>query len=174
MSGVKDKKTIKAATAKTLRASNPKTLYSPALADEMCRLLSEGVPLREICRRGEGFPEWRTVYDWLARDEKLAAAVARARDIGYDNMAEECLQIADGAGNDWMEREGKDGANMGWVLNGDHVQRSKLRIETRLKLLACFNPKRYGNKVAVGGDAENPLQVKFIGDADDLLKKLRS
>ena len=31
----------------------------------------------------------------MGRDEELSASIARARDIGYDAIAEECLLIAD-------------------------------------------------------------------------------
>jgi hypothetical protein len=39
------------------------------------------------------------------------------------------------------------------------VQWAKNRVELRLKLLAKWNPKRYGDKVQVAGDAENPLNT---------------
>jgi len=132
--------------------------YTKEIAQQICEQLSEGIPLREICRK-EGFPAWRTVYDWMYRDEDLSAAIAHARDVGCDALAEECLDIADDANNDWMERFDKDGKSVGWVVNGEHVQRSKLRIETRLKLLAKFNPKKYGDAITHKGDAENPLDA---------------
>ena len=132
--------------------------YTKEIAQSICEQLSEGIPLREICRQ-DGMPAWRTVYDWMYKDDDLSTAIAHARDLGYDSLAEECLDIADDANNDWMERTDKEGRSIGWVVNGEHVQRSKLRIETRLKLLAKFNPKKYGEKLSVGGDPENPLQV---------------
>ena len=132
--------------------------YTKEIAQSICEQLSEGIPLREICRQ-DGMPAWRTVYDWMYKDDDLSTAIAHARDLGYDSLAEECLDIADDANNDWMERTDKEGRSIGWVVNGEHVQRSKLRIETRLKLLAKFNPKKYGEKLSVGGDTENPLQV---------------
>lgn len=151
--------------------------YTPEIAQQMCEMLADGIPLREICRM-DGFPAWRTVYDWMYRDDALgedgvglSAAIARAREIGYDAMAEECIDIADNGNNDWMERLDKDGVSVGWMLNGDHVQRSKLRIETRLKLLAKFNPKKYGDKVQVGGDPENPFKMQAdVAIFDEILK----
>lgn len=104
-------------------------------------------------------PAWRTVYDWMRKDEILSTAIAHARDLGYDSLAEECLDIADDANNDWMERTDKEGRSVGWIVNGEHVQRSKLRIETRLKLLAKFNPKKYAENIKLSGDPENPLEV---------------
>lgn len=37
----------------------------------------------------------------------------------------------------------------------------KLRIDTRLKLLAKWDPKRYGDKQLVGSDPDNPLPQGF-------------
>ena len=45
------------------------------------------------------------------------------------------------------------------VVEEDMLGHRKLQIETRLKLLAKWNPQKYGDKVQVGGDAENPLTV---------------
>ena len=138
-----------------------KTTYTKEIADSICEQLSIGVPLREICRQ-EGYPKWRTVYDWLAKDEEFAARFAHARDVGHEALAQECLDIADNAENDWMLRENKDGSES-WQLNGEHVQRSKLRIETRLKLLSKWNPKKYGDKVTLAGDEANPIVTKTYG-----------
>jgi hypothetical protein len=155
--------------------------YTPEIAQEMCKMLADGIPLREICRQ-EGFPAWQTVYDWMYQDDArgeegvgLSRAIARAREIGYDALAEECLSIADDATNDWMEKHDKDGVAVGWQLNGDHVQRSKLRIETRLKLLAKFNPKKYGDKIALAGDRENPIQAQVdVSIFDTLVQSLEA
>jgi hypothetical protein len=139
------------------KTGRPST-YTTEIADEICSRLSQGEPLRAICR-DEGMPAWRTVYGWMAASDDLSTRIAHAREIGEESLAQECLDIADNAANDWMEKHDKDGAAVGWQLNGDHVQRSKLRIETRLKLLAKWNPKKWGEKVDLnhGGQKENPL-----------------
>jgi hypothetical protein len=135
--------------------------YSPAVAQEICEGLAEGIPLREICRR-DHMPEWRTVYDWMGRDEALSAAIARARDIGYDKIAEECLQIADTP--TLMRRvttgtDPKTGAVVQSVVESDDVNHRRLQVDTRLKLLAKFHPKKYGDRAILAGDADNPLQI---------------
>lgn len=89
-------------------------------------------------------PGLRTVYDWCDADGSVSASIARAREEGEESIAASCLTIADDATNDWMERNGQD--SPGYSLNGEHVQRSKLRIDTRLKLLAKWNPKKYGDR----------------------------
>jgi len=132
--------------------------YSSAIAQEICEGLAEGTPLREICRR-DHMPEWRTVYDWMARDDALSTAIAHARDIGYDKMAEECLQIADTPVEGRKIVETDDGKVM--YTREDMLGHRKLQIETRLKLLAKFNPKKYGDRAIFAGDADNPLQINI-------------
>jgi hypothetical protein len=150
--------------------------YSPENAQKMCELLSEGIPLREICRM-EGMPAWRTVYDWMYRDDALgadgvglSASIARARDIGYDAMAEECLIIADtprlGTKKVYSSGSDDDEDSM-TVTEEDMLGHRKLQIETRLKLLAKFNPKKYGDRQILAGDSEAPLAVQ--NDAMDIL-----
>jgi hypothetical protein len=121
--------------------------YTEAIVVSICEQLSEGIPLREICRQ-EGMPAWRTVYDWMWRDDVLSTAIARARDIGYDKMAEECLYIADNIhmGKKKVFTSGADDdEDSVTVTEEDMLGHRKLQIETRLKLLAKFNPKRYGD-----------------------------
>jgi hypothetical protein len=147
--------------------------YTPEIAQEMCNLLAEGIPLREICRR-EKFPEWRTVYDWMVRDDKavaagggagLSAAIARAREIGQDAIAEQIWldMIAE------PERILSEG---GGRVDSGYVQWQKAKAEIGLKLLAKWNPKRYGDRVQLAGDAENPLKVEVETQADKMMAAL--
>ncbi len=131
------------------------SLFTAELADEICERLSGGEPLAKICRDPH-MPGLRTVYDWAERDSDLSARIARARDAGEDVIAADCMDIADDGRNDWMLRSGKEDA--GWVANGEHIQRSKLRVETRLKLLAKWNPKRWSERTVLAGDPDAPLE----------------
>jgi hypothetical protein len=133
-------------TTKVTNRGRP-SKYSEEIALNICEQLSEGIPLREICRQ-EGMPAWRTVYDWMWRNEQLSTAIAHARDIGYDKMAEECLWIADNLhiGQKKVYSSGvEEGEDSMTVTEEDMLGHRKLQIETRLKLLAKFNPKRYGD-----------------------------
>jgi hypothetical protein len=146
--------------AKATKASTPAkktgrpSKYDPEIARVICEQLSEGIPLRQICRNNEGFPAWRTVYDWMGRDEELSASIARARDIGYDAIAEECLQIADTIhlGQRKVYSAGaEEGEDSVTVHEEDMLGHRKLQIETRLKLLAKFHPTKYGDKLGLHG-----------------------
>ncbi len=139
--------------------------YDPVVAEQICELLSEGIPLREICRM-EGMPAWRNIYFWMSRDEDLSAHIARAREMGYDAIAEECLDIADNSTNDFMDREFRNAhgkIEVERVVDSEHIQRSKLRIETRLKLLAKWSNK-YSEKTVITGDANGaPIKTEETG-----------
>ena len=162
------------------KATGRPSKYTPEIAQEMCRLLSDGIPLREICRR-DGFPAWQTVYDWMYRDDEavaagggvgLSGAIARARDQGYDAIAEECLLIADTPQFGQKQVMTDDGTA---TTVEDMLGHRKLQIETRLKLLAKWNPKKYGDRVALtGADGAPPIQVESRHLFDAVLQNLES
>ena len=133
------------------------TSFRQHIADEICARLSTGEPLAQICR-DEHMPAVRTVSDWKKADEAFSAAFARAREDGFDQIAADCLDIADETSMDTLSTEHGDRPNTEWI------SRSKLRIETRLKLLAKWDPKRYGEKVTqeVTGPNGGPVQFSRI------------
>ena len=137
----------------TVKRPRNVSTYSPEIAQVICEQLSEGIPLRQICRENAGFPAWRTVYDWMGRDAELAASIARARDIGYDALAEQCLEIADTPQFGQKQVMSDEGAT---TTVEDMLGHRKLQIETRLKLLAKFHPSKYGDKIGVHGVAGQP------------------
>jgi hypothetical protein len=53
-------------------------------------------------------------------------------------------------------------------IDSAHVAWLKNRAEQRMKLLAKWNPKKYGDRLALAGDKENPLEVKQTIDASKL------
>lgn len=121
--------------------------YSEKVAQKICDRIAEGEPLRQICR-DERMPAWRTVYHWRSKNEEFAARLASARDMGADAIAEETIEIADDTSNDTIVTEN------GEKPNGEWIARSRLRVETRLKLLAKWSPKKYGEKIDVTSDGE--------------------
>ena len=95
-------------------------------------------------------PERQTVINWsLNTEHPFFDQYERARKIGYHLMADELTDIADDGSNDWMERYGKDGEALGWAINGEAVQRSRIRIDTRKWMLSKVLPKIYGDKSSV-------------------------
>jgi hypothetical protein len=133
-------------------------MYTMKLVESICERLSAGEPLAAICRE-DGIPAYRTVKDWMDGKPDVSAAIARAREAGEDALAAECLTIADDGRNDWIEARANEGDAKADTArtNGEVIQRSKLRIETRLKLLAKWNPKKWGDKVQLADADGNKL-----------------
>lgn len=130
------------------------TIRTPEMVDEIIARVSDGEPLAQVCR-SEGMPKVRTFYDWVEADEDLAARFARAREAGFDVIAYDCLDLAD------TEPEIETTAN-GTKRDSAFVAWKKNQVETRLKLLAKWDPKRYGERQAVdlGGQPGNPVQTQ--------------
>ncbi|MCE7031747.1 hypothetical protein LY625_03795 [Lysobacter sp. GX 14042] len=127
--------------------------YSPELIETICERLASGEPLAQICR-DDGMPHPSTVRDWMKEREDVSRSIARAREDGFDAIAVDALRIADFGENDTGE---------GGDVNHDVIQRSKLRVETRLKLLAKWDPKRYGERIQHANDPEQPFNT--VSDA---------
>lgn len=115
----------------------PREAVPAKAAEEIIDVIADGKPLREHCRQ-EGKPKWRTVYHWLEKDPDFVARFAHAREMGGDAIAEKALELAD------EEPPIVDGK-----VDAGHVAWKRLQIDTRLKLLAKWNPKKYGDKVAL-------------------------
>lgn len=132
--------------------------FDAALAQEICKLISEGHPLREICRL-ERMPAWWNVYEWIKKDADFAQRIACARELGYDAIAAESMEIVDAE-----PERGPDGR-----IDSASVAHARLRAEHRLKLLAKWSPKKYGDRVenvhtgADGGPVDLNLKVSFVG-----------
>ncbi len=132
------------------------TSYTRELADEICTRLTEGESLVTICR-DEHMPCIATIFNWLAKAKEsqqfaeFLDKYTRAREAQGDYYAESTIEISDDGRNDWMERQSESekgaGINTGWVLNGEHVQRSRLRVDTRKWYASKVAPKKYGDKI---------------------------
>lgn len=139
------KPTIKKPTPVKRPRGRP-SLYTLALAEEVCERLSNGETLQDICR-SEHMPEVRTVNRWTEAHESFASDFAQARARGFDAIAAEALRIAN-TPHEGVEYITKgDGSEE--TRRGDMLGHRKLQIETRLKLLAKWDPKRYGEKLGL-------------------------
>lgn len=153
---------------KSARARGRPTTYSDAVANEICDRLSEGEPLRVICR-DHGMPPWRTVYGWMEANEEFAARIARARMVGREAILEDTLLIADTPKEGVRREESESGVK---EIREDMTGHRKLQIETRFKLLAKWDPKRYGEKIDVDTTLNGNLNLQNA--TDEQLEKIIS
>lgn len=133
--------------------------YTAKIADEICKDIADGKSVREIAA-SDDMPAMSTIFRWLSEHEDFQEQYTRAKEAQAEYMAEDILNIADDATNDWMERNGEE--NEGWQANGEHIQRSRLRIESRKWLLGKLKPKKYGDKQTLehSGPDGKPIQTE--------------
>lgn len=137
-----------------------------AIKSEIVARIAEGETLRSICR-DDKMPNYKTCYDWLNADTDFATRFAHARGLGHDVIADECLEIAD---------------NKNVIISSDgvafsDVQRDKLRIHTRMQLLAKWDPKKWGDRQAIqqldkNGNPADPaplISPEFAAKLDKLI-----
>lgn len=141
--------------------------YTQQLADLICERLSEGQSLRTVCKE-EDVPSAQTVFSWMRIYPKFLEQYARAKQESADAMAEEIMDISDDGTNDWMEDQYMKGKSPGWKVNGEAVQRSKLRVDTRKWLMSKMKPKKYADKLDVttnGKDLPSPIYGGKSGES---------
>ncbi len=156
--------------AKPKKKGRP-SLYTEALAANICRRLAEGETLRAICRDG-AMPAISTVMGWLfnGKHKDFSEQYSHARVRQADALFDEALEIADDASGDWaVDKDGKK------TLNHEHVQRSRLRVDTRKWAAGKLAPKRYGDKLQHTGEGGGPIrtEVDLTGIPTDVLRELR-
>lgn len=111
----------------------------------ICERIAEGKSLRAVCRE-RGLKESNVRY-WLAKDPEAFAHSARARELGCDALADECLEIAD---DDTLKADER-----------------RIKIDTRIRLIGKWS-QRYGDKVSVTSKAEvtHRYDLDSLGDAE--------
>lgn len=132
-------------TAAPAKVGRP-TLLTPELADEICDRVASGETLPNICV-DERIPHERTIRRWAREDGPFREAYARAREEQMHSWADEIVTISDDGSRDYVVTE-ENGRKVTKV-DHDHIQRSKLRVDTRKFLMAKIAPKTFGEKVNV-------------------------
>lgn len=139
---------------------NRVAIRNPETADLICERIAEGFTLRQIAK--EIGCTSAAITTWAREDDGFATRYARAMDLRCERMAEEILEISDDGSNDWMEREIAEGVTA-TVADHEHIQRSKLRVDSRKWLMAKMMPKKYGDRVSAevtGADGKDLIPAE--------------
>ena len=93
-------------------------------------------------------------FEWLQKDtsKQYAESYARACEIRAEKLTDEILQIADGANADIIGVDEKTGRP---IINGEAINRSRLKIDARKWLAGKLAPKKYGDKIDVTSKGES-------------------
>jgi hypothetical protein len=114
-------------------------LYTPTLADEICRLMTEGRSVRSICS-DPGMPSEGTVRGWAREDrDGFAARYRLARDLQLDHWADLIVDLADRSDRDPRDRQ--------------------IRIDTRKWIMSKLGPRRYGERLLTAIELDSPIKV---------------
>jgi len=121
--------------------------FNETVADQICGRMSEGETLRQICR-DPAMPARSTVYRWLSKNPRFSDQYALAREALVEAWADEIIDIADDGTTDYITKTGRNGAEYE-AVDQEHIQRSRLRVDTRRWLLSKLNPGQYGDHMEV-------------------------
>lgn len=119
--------------------------YNQEIAAKICERLATGKSLRTVCLDPD-MPAMGTVFVWMGKHPEFKEQYAHAKEESADALAEEMFDISDDGSNDWMEAHKKNG-EIDVVLDKEHVNRSRLRVDTRKWYLSKIKPKKYGERI---------------------------
>ncbi len=118
--------------------------FTQEVGDYICLRLARGDAVRVILREN-GMPSSVAFYSWLKQYPEFLVQYQNAREIQADTLADEILEIADDGRNDWMASN--DPNNPGYKQNGEHYNRSRLRVDSRKWYASKVAPKKYGERI---------------------------
>jgi pyruvate kinase len=124
----------------------PHIKWTPELEQSVVDWISSGQTLREFGRQ-PGNPSHDAVYAHEDLSPDFKQRIARARLDGEEAIAQDCLQIADTTQLGEIVTLKADGSEERKIA--DMIEHRKLKIDTRLKLLAKWNPRKWGDRSSV-------------------------
>jgi hypothetical protein len=124
------------------------TAYTEAQADRVCEWVAQGRSLVSYCKK-PGTPGYRTIMRWLSEQPAFQANYRTAHAHQADYIADEIIDIADKARMGTRTTKRADGEVE--TVTVDMVERSRLQIHARQWYAAKLAPKKYGDKLELGG-----------------------
>lgn len=135
--------------------------YSRELFADICETIASGSTVTKACAQ-HGITR-ATFYGWMRNRNNLfeTSEVTEMRQLYQiateeraDALFDEIFDISDDDSLDLgFSEEGKP------FVRGEHIQRSRLRVDTRKWAAGKLNPKKYGDALKLQGDSDQPLQV---------------
>lgn len=148
----KPAKAIKPPKAKN-PVGRPPTYDRQVTMKTICDLVADKHTLNQICKRKD-MPSNETVREWMLEDDELAVMYACARELRADARADRIDELTQMV----LDKKLDPAA-------------ARVIIDSEKWLAGKELPKRYGEKMTLAGDPENPLQ----GMTDEqLLARLES
>jgi hypothetical protein len=135
--------------------------WTPELEDAICAAIAVTPKgLEHICKANPEFPCADKIYEHRRESKEFGEKYAHAKSDQVLILAEQIIDIADDSSRDTINTD--DGPR----LDREHVERVKIRIDSRKWLASKLAPKIFGEKLGLAGaDGDGPLEVvvKHIG-----------
>lgn len=137
------------------------TIYTEELGKAILDRFAGGDTILQICE-SEEMPHRASVYRWIASDKQQYAAFQAEYKIAEKAhalaLADEVIEISDDTSNDTITKTTKGGDDYE-APNNEWISRSRLRVETRFKLMAKRAPSMFGEALQLGGPGGGPIQI---------------
>ena len=143
----KDRSKVDSESRKQIWVRPPGGKLPEEVIEELIEWVGNGKTLSSFAKcHGVGYT---TLWRWLKSEPEVAEKVKSAREEGMDAIAEECLTIIDQM-PEMSGNRGRDAAYVQWM---------RARVETRLRILAIWDPARFSIKYQHKHDGDMSLQV---------------
>jgi hypothetical protein len=113
------------------------TEYTEELATQVCEGIAQGKSLVRVCN--DLGVRYSSVYKWIAEIPAFKDNYTSAREAQADFLADAVLDVADDSSLPADDR--------------------RIKVDARKWYAGKLRPKKYGDKINVAGDEENPLRV---------------
>lgn len=146
--------------------------YTEDLANEICERIVNGESVVSIVK-DEHMPVMSTVFYWLTKNEIFSEMYTEAKRLQAEKLADEIMDIADNSTNDWVETQGDDRAKDMYRVNGEAINRSRLRVDARKWVAARLLPAKYGDRVenVISNKEGESFKLKKLS-SDELMKRI--
>jgi hypothetical protein len=151
----------------------PPIPYNPEIGDRICEILATTTLGLEAALEDvnetfatEELVGLTTIYKWLRANEEFSKQYASAREHQAQILHDRAQQEAENFRPAVLSKKGKRGdKDFEETATSDNYNRSRLIVDTMLKRAGQLNPKKYSEKLAVVGDADQPLKlvIEHIG-----------
>jgi hypothetical protein len=133
------------------------TKYSKQLADEICRLISEGKSIATICKRDD-MPSRDTVHAWIKDKPDFSYNYAQAKDEGAEAFVDQIIDIADEMPRMIENKNGELVVDSAWVTWQNN------RVHARKWIAVKLLPRKYGDKMDVTSQGEKLQIAPIVGN----------
>jgi hypothetical protein len=115
--------------------------YDPEVAARVCEIMMiEGFSLRKICEM-PGMPSRQSIFNWLEKSEEFRQRYETARMMQAELLSHQIIEIADDTSGDFVINERGER-----VVDHENINRSRLRIDARFRLMGKLNPAKYAER----------------------------